>query len=126
MGHDFEPSKEQQNRVFAIGWYSSPCRCDTESIRSCSGRVSVNPYKDTWYRNSQGNLNSRVVTPRQLVESKLAMSRYVMTKKKSDRTKWERIGRPMFVETPMWVLSTTTDVLFKVGKLKRAWLVLAK
>ena len=48
MGHGLEPSKEQQNRVFAISWYSSPSRCNKQSIRSCPGRVFVNIYKEAW------------------------------------------------------------------------------
>lgn len=48
MGISIEPLKEQQNRVFAIGWYSSPPRCYKQSIRSCPGRVLVNAYKEAW------------------------------------------------------------------------------
>ena len=52
MGNYTEPLKEQQNRVFAIGWYSSPRRCNKQSIRSRSGRVLVNAYKEAWLAES--------------------------------------------------------------------------
>lgn len=62
VGIHYEPLKEQQNRVFAIGWDSSPGRCYKQSVRSCPGRVLVNIYKEAWLAEQmKGYYNHRKV-----------------------------------------------------------------
>lgn len=93
VGNDFEPLKEQQNRVFAIGWYSSPPGGNSEGIRSCPGRLSMNEYKAAWYSQSM-QLRESGHTADEL-RVRLVHAKNVMFKKRSNRSKWERIGRPM-------------------------------
>lgn len=66
----------------------------------------MNPHKDAWYSSIQiGD------TRRPDVRARFRSYRERMFKGHSDKTKWERIGRPLFVDAPLDV----AEFLIKIG-----------
>lgn len=74
----------------------------------------MNPHKANWYASTavEG-------TRRPDIRARLRSARFAMLHGHSDKTKWERIGRPLFVETPLDVAEFVFDFLFRITKLRK-------
>ena len=75
----------------------------------------MNPHKESWQQ-QVGIVPKR---SKAHLAKRFMVARDRMFKGHSDRTKWERIGRPLFVETPFQVAEGVSNVLFFYGKGKK-------
>lgn len=72
----------------------------------------MNPHKLAWQESISGVVKRDIRNP----IMKIRALQHYMWKAESDKTKWERIGRPLFVDTPLDVL----DWYFRFRKAKKA------